>query len=74
MSQMIKSADGSAGFCTRSPSPRHGEEGCIFLKKKEEEDARQMDRCEAKRKKWARHWQCDENVQNMEDKLLAMKS
>ena len=26
-----------------------------------------MDRCEAKRKEWARHWQCDECVQNMED-------
>ena len=33
-----------------------------------------MDRCEAKRKEWTRHWQCDENVQNMEDKLLIMKS
>ena len=36
--------------------------------KKEEEDARLLDRCEAKRKGWAKHWQCDESVQNMEDK------
>ena len=27
-----------------------------------------MDRCEAKRKEWAKHWQCGERVQNMEDK------
>ena len=34
----------------------------------EEEDARLLDRCEAKRKEWARHWQCDEEVQNVEEK------
>ena len=28
--------------------------------KKEEEDARLLDRCEAKRKAWAKQWQCDE--------------
>ena len=36
--------------------------------KKEEEDARLLDRCESKRKEWAKHWPCDESVQNMEDK------
>ena len=36
--------------------------------KKEEEDARLLDRCEAKRKEWSIHWQCDEEVQNMQDK------
>ena len=25
-------------------------------------------RCEAKMKEWAKHWQCDEGVQNVEDK------
>ena len=25
-------------------------------------------RCEAKRKEWAKRWQCDESVQNVEDK------
>ena len=34
----------------------------------EEEDARLLDRCEAKRKEWAEHWQCDESMQNVEDK------
>ena len=27
-----------------------------------------MGRCEAKRKEWAKHWQCDEIMQIMEDK------
>ena len=31
-------------------------------------DARLLDGCEAKRKEWAKHWQCDESVQNVEDK------
>ena len=34
---------------------------------KEEEDARLLDRCEAKRKQWSKHWQCDEEVQSMQD-------
>ena len=34
----------------------------------EEEDARLLDRCEAKRKEWAKHWQCDEEIQNMQNK------
>ena len=33
-------------------------------------DASLLDRCEAKRKDWAKHWQCDEEVQNVEEKLL----
>ena len=36
--------------------------------KKEEEDGRLLDRCEAKREQWAKHWHCDERVQNIEDK------
>ena len=35
--------------------------------KKEEENLRLLDRCEAKRREWAKHWQCDESVQNIED-------
>ena len=31
----------------------------------EEEDGRLLDRCEAKRKEWATHWQCAEEVQKM---------
>ena len=34
----------------------------------EEEHARLLDRCEAKRKECAKHWQCDEEVQNVEGK------
>ena len=35
---------------------------------KEEEDARLLDRCEAKRKELSRHWHCDEEVQSMQHK------
>ena len=41
--------------------------GGTQILEKEEKDARLMDRCEAKRKEWAKHWQCGESVQNMED-------
>ena len=34
----------------------------------EEEDARLLDRCAAKRKELAKHSQCDEEVQNVEEK------
>ena len=30
---------------------------------------RLLDRCEAKRKEWAKHWQCNGSLQNLEDKL-----
>ena len=43
--------------------------GGVQILKKEEEDARLLDRCEAKRKQWAKHWQCDEEIQNMQNKL-----
>ena len=32
------------------------------------EDVGLLDRCEAKRKEWAKHWQYDESVQNLEHK------
>ena len=31
-------------------------------------DARLLDRCEAEVKEWAKHWQCNESVQSVEDK------
>ena len=49
-------------FCIGSQSLQHGE------LKNEEEDARLLDSCEAKRNEWAKHWQCDENLQKVEDK------
>ena len=36
--------------------------------KEEEQDAKLSDRCEAKRKEWAKHWQCDEEILNMKNK------
>ena len=65
MNQVIKT-EGSAGLLHKITKPTARRGGAQILKN-EEEDARLMDRCEAKRKEWARHWQCDEEVQNVED-------
>ena len=65
VTQMIKSAEGSAGLLHKSTKPTARRGGAQILKK--EEDARLLDRCEAKRKEWAKHWQCDESVQNFGD-------
>ena len=67
VSQMIKSAEGSAGLLHKITTPTAWRGGAQILKK-EEEDARLLDRCEAKRKEWAKHWQSDECAQNVEDK------
>ena len=64
---MIKSAEGSAGLLHKLTKPTAWRGGAQILKK-EEEDARLLDRCEAKRKERAMHWQCDESVQNVEGK------
>ena len=47
-SQMIKSAEG-----IRSRSPHHGKDERRSWRK--EEDVRLFDRCEAKRREWAKH-------------------
>ena len=60
--QMIKSAEGIAGLLHKITKPTAWRGGAQILKK-EEEDARLLDRCEAKRKEWAKHWQCNERVQ-----------
>ena len=65
--KMIKSAEGSAGLLRKITKPTMWSGGVQILKE-EEEGARLSDRCEAKRKDWAKHWQCDESVQNVEDK------
>ena len=36
--------------------------------KEEEEDAKSSDRCEEKRREWAKHWQCDTEAQDLKDK------
>ena len=65
--KMIKSAEGSAGLLQKITKPTMWRGG-MQTQKKEDEDARLLDRYEAKRKEWAKHWQCDESVQNVEDK------
>ena len=49
--QMIKSAEGSAGRLHKITNPTPWRCGAQILKK-EEEDVRLSDRCEAKRKEW----------------------
>ena len=66
-SQTIKSAEGSAGLLHKITKPTAWRRGTQILKK-EEEDAWLVDRCEAKMKECAKHWQCDESVQEVEDK------
>ena len=65
--KMIKGAEGSAGLFLKITKPAAWRGGVQILKK-EEEDARLLDRCEAKRKELAKHWQCDEDLQNMQNK------
>ena len=71
VSQMIKSAEGSAGLLHKITRPAAWRGGAQILKK-EEEDARLLDRCEAKRKEQRRHWQCDESVHSVEDQPWKM--
>ena len=68
--KMIKNAEGSAGPPHRIPKPTMWRGGVQI----QEEDARLLERCEAKRKEWANHWQCDESVQNVEDKPWKMRN
>ena len=63
---MIKSTEGSAGRMHKITKPTPWREGAQILWK-EEEEASLSDCCEAKRKEWSIHWQCDEDVQNMQD-------
>ena len=64
---MIKSAERSAGLLHKITKPAAWRKGAQILEK-EEEDVRLLVRCEAKGKEWAKHWQCDESLQNEEDK------
>ena len=58
-------------ICIKSQSQSYGGGGGgALIWEKEEEDARLLDCCEAKRKEWSIHWQCDEEVQNTKDKTL----
>ena len=53
---MIESAEGSAGLLHKNSKPAARRGGAQILK--EEEDAKLLDRCEAKMKEWAKHWRC----------------
>ena len=66
VNQMINSAEGSAGFLLKTTKPAAWRGGAHILEK-EEENVRLLDRCEAKRKDCAKHWQCDESVQYLQE-------
>ena len=66
MAHLIKSAEGSVGLLHKITKPTAWRGGAQILKK--EEGVRLLDRCEAKRKEWTMHWQCNEEVHNLEDK------
>ena len=72
VAQMIKGAEGSAGLLHKIFKPTAWRGGMQILVK-EEEDARLLDRCEAKRKEWAKHWLRDEEVHNVEEKQWSNK-
>ena len=45
--------------------------------KKDEEDVRLLDRCEARKQEWATQWRSDEDVPNLEEKpctIVELKS
>ena len=44
------------------------ERWCTDLGEEEEEEARLLGRCEAKREEWSKHWQCNEEIQTMQNK------
>ena len=54
VNQMIKSAEGSAGLLHKITKPTAWRGGAQILVN-EEQDARLLDRCEAKRNEWAKH-------------------
>ena len=65
--KIIKSAEVSAGLLHKITKPTMWRGGVQILEK-EEEDVRLLDHCEAKRKEWSTHWQCNEEIQSMQDK------
>ena len=56
VAQMIKSAEGSAGLLHKITKPTPWRSGAWTLEN-DEEDARLLDRCDAKK---SMHWQCNE--------------
>ena len=61
--KMMKSAERSAGLLHRLTKSTMWRGGVQTLER-EEEDARLLGLCEAKRKEWSTHWQCNEEIQS----------
>ena len=62
---MIKSAEVGTGLLHKVTKPTAGR---VQILKEEEEDAKPSATCEETRKEWAKHWQCDVEVQHFEDR------
>ena len=73
LSRIIASAHGEAGLLQEITKPSAGRGG-MQNQKEEEEDAKPLAGCEEKRKEWAKHWQCDTKVQDLEGKPWKKKS
>ena len=67
VAQLFRSAMGRTGLLHKITEPTAWRGEAPILKK-EEEDARLLDRCEVTRKERAKHKQCDQDLQNLEDK------
>ena len=65
--KMIKRAEGSAGLLHKITKPTMWRRGVKILKK-DEEDANLLERCKAERREWSTHWQCNEEIHNMQNK------
>ena len=67
VSRMIASAEGGACLLHSITKPTAWRGGVQVLEEVER-DAKPLQRCEEKRKEWAKHWKCNSEVQDMEDK------
>ena len=63
----MSSAEGRAGFLHRITKPAVWR-GYLQVQEELEEDVKPMRRCKETRNEWAKHWQCDSEVQGAEDK------
>ena len=65
VSSMIKSGARATGLLHKVTKPTAGR---VQILKEEEKDAKPSAICEETRKEWAKHWQCDTEVQHLEDR------
>ena len=67
VSCMIPAAEGGAGLLHEITKPTAWR-GVVPVLQEDARDVRLWDRCEEKRKEWAKHWQCNTELQDLKDK------